>query len=274
MSRILATGITGTIGRHFGSKVEKLDIDLSSLEETFNSLHMTPADSVLHAAAIVGPSIVASDVSRAHSINVRGARYLATAAREKGISRFVYLSSSHIYAPSDELLRETSPVRPSNVYAEQKLEAEMEITEVFKESPEKLCIVRIFSVLDWDVPDFTLGGGIKKLAFGISNYKLSNAQDLRDFLTPRTIAKALINIVFSTTLFGIVNLSTGVGTTVREASRRMLEDSGYNFPEERVLDGRSTFPVMIGDNSKLLSHLPNLVLSWTPSTLDGNQSLV
>jgi hypothetical protein len=37
------------------------------------------------------------------------------------------------------------------------------VVEVFKETSEKLCIVRVFSVLEWNLADYTLGGAIKNL---------------------------------------------------------------------------------------------------------------
>ena len=70
---------------------------------------------------------------------------------------------------------------PVGAYAEQKIEAEQAVVEVFKETPEKLCIVRVFSVLDWDVADFTLGRAIKNLTIPSSNFKLPNSDDVRDF---------------------------------------------------------------------------------------------
>jgi nucleoside-diphosphate-sugar epimerase len=176
-----------------------------------------------------------------------------------------------VYAPSTELLNESSTVAPGNVYAEQKLQGENEIIDVYKGSPERLCIVRVFSVLDWDVSEFTLGGGIKKLALGVPEYELSNADDVRDFLTPKKIAEILIDIVNTPALSGVVNLSTGIGTSVREASRLMVEGSGFDFPLHRVIAGNSSFPFMVGDNSKLRWHLPNLDLSWVPSRWDGKE---
>jgi len=265
MRRILATGTTGTIGRHFASKVEKLGIDLSKNIEIFESLPIRQSDSILHAAAIVGPSVVSKNVEHARAVNVKGVRNLATIARNKDVSRFVYVSTSHVYAPSRDLLNESSLVAPGNIYAQQKLEAENEIFDVFKDAPERICIVRVFSVLDWDVSEFTLGGGIKKLAMGVPNYILSNADDVRDFLTPKSIAEALIAITLNDSLIGVVNLSTGKPRTIKEAARYLLERSGFDFPTESVQQGNSSFPYMVGDNSKLLSFLPTLDLSWNPS---------
>ena len=88
------------------------------------------------------------------------------------------------------------------------------MVEVFKETPEKLCIVRVFSVLDWDVADFTLGGAIKNSTISSSNFKLSNSDDVRDFLTPKLIASVLTKISHNSSISGIINLSSARGTTI------------------------------------------------------------
>jgi nucleoside-diphosphate-sugar epimerase len=156
---------------------------------------------------------------------------------------------------------------PSNVYAEQKLEAEKEISLIFQDCLEKLCIVRVFSVLDWDVAEFTLGGGIKKLISDDSDFKLNFVDDIRDFLTPYSIANSLISITKEALLTGIVNLSTGVGLTVKDAAKIMLEGSGYKLPANRIISGNSDYPHVVGDNSKLKAALPDLNLKWSPSSL-------
>jgi nucleoside-diphosphate-sugar epimerase len=165
------------------------------------------------------------------------------------------------------LLTESSATAPNNVYAEQKLEAEEEISSIFRDYPEKLCIVRVFSVLDWDVADFTLGGGIKKLTSDNSNFILNYGDDIRDFLTPHLIANTLISIANEVHLTGIVNLATGIGITVKDAARTMLEGSGYKLPANRIVSGNSDYPYVVGDNSKLKAALPDLNLKWNPSRL-------
>ena len=165
------------------------------------------------------------------------------------------------------MLTESSPTAPNNVYAEQKLEAEEEISSIFRDYPEKLCIVRVFSVLDWDVADFTLGGGIKKLTSDNSNFILNYGDDIRDFLTPHLIANTLISIANEARLTGIVNLATGIGITVKDAAKTMLEGSGYKLPANRIVSGSSDYPYVVGDNSKLKAALPDLNLKWNPSRL-------
>ena len=266
MLRILATGATGTIGKHF-SGVEPLSINLLDDLSTIGKSLFNTTSIILHAAGIVGNDAVSKDINISRKINIDGTKKLAEISRDSSISRFVYVSSSHVYAPSDGLLLESSKVDPVGAYAEQKIEAEQAVVEVFKETPEKLCIVRVFSVLDWDVADFTLGGAIKNLTTSSSNFKLSNSDDVRDFLTPKFIASVLTKISRNTSICGVINLSSGRGTTIREAARKMLNESGFEFPSERVMPGNSIRPHVVGDNSKLISYFSNLDLIWQPSIL-------
>jgi hypothetical protein len=126
---------------------------------------------------------------------------------------------------------------------------------------------RVFSVLDWDVADFTLDGAIKNLTISSSDFKLSNSDDVRDFLTPKLIAGVLTITSHNTSISGIINLLSTCGTTIREAARKMLVKSGFKFPSERVLAGNSIKPYIVGDNSKLISYFSNLELIWQPSIL-------
>ena len=165
------------------------------------------------------------------------------------------------------MISESNATAPVNTYAEQKLEAETLLQSIFESSPKRLCIIRVFSVLDWDVSPFTLGGGIRKLADIDPDFILSNASDIRDFLTPKDIARALFEIALAGTQFEIVNLCTGNGISVGDAAKRMLSESGFNVDEDKFSWGRSANPSVVGDNSLLISRHPTLKLFWQPSTL-------
>jgi nucleoside-diphosphate-sugar epimerase len=266
MSNIFATGVSGTIGKHFKNRVVAINHDLKD-SELKNIAHIQKGDCILHSAAVVGSENVREDLTTSHKVNVKASKILAQFAKDNDISRFIYVSTSHVYARSNSLLTESSATAPNNVYAEQKLEAEEEISSIFRDYPEKLCIVRVFSVLDWDVADFTLGGGIKKLTSDNSNFILNYGDDIRDFLTPHLIANTLISIANEVHLTGIVNLATGIGTTVKDAAKTMLEGSGYKLPANRIVSGNSDYPFVVGDNSKLKAALPDLNLKWNPSRL-------
>lgn len=262
---IYTTGSSGTLGRHFSARAIAINRDFLSIDYIERLPKFAEHDSLVHLGGIVGNEAVENDPSRAHKVNVEATLRLAENFLSQNGSRFIFISSSHVYAPSAEKLNENSPLKPQSRYASQKIEAENLLQKLFSKKPEKLCVVRVFSVLDWDVAPFTLGGAIAKLAFEDPNFHLKNASDIRDFLTPRTIASALERIAECVEITGVVNLCSGTGTSVAEATRIMLKSRNLGVPEDRIVPGNSPNPYIVGDNTRLVKALPGLDLVWRPS---------
>ena len=264
---ILATGTSGTIGRHLQSNVTPIDLNLQDFL-SISSTNLPRASHLIHLAGVVGPAAVLADLEKSYEVNVRATIKLAEVFKAQSQGKFTYVSTSHVYAPTSDEIFETSSVSPANAYAQQKLEAEVNLDQIFADSPERLCIVRVFSVLDWDVAPFTLGGGVRKLAQEDSDYTLTSSDDIRDFLTPNMIAQSLVEIAVTDSVFGVLNLCSGNGISVGDAARKMLTESGIPVAENRITSGHSGNPVIVGSNSKLRSLLPNLSLKWKPSRLN------
>jgi nucleoside-diphosphate-sugar epimerase len=262
------TGSTGTIGRHIPSGVRRLKLDLHSLQSNTAARFIEHQDTIIHLAGVVGPAKVNEDPGYAEAVNVIGTAVLAKEFIKKSSGKFYYISTSHVYSPTAERITETSKISPSTLYAEQKLIAERTLSEIFSSEPSRLCIIRVFSVLDWDTGPFSLGGGVQKLSRGEPGFILRNASDTRDFLTPKTIAESLFQIASSEDVSGVFNLCSGIGTKVGEASMRMLKESGYVVSPDAFEWGHSNNPVVIGDNTRLKSTYPKLDLVWRPSTLN------
>jgi nucleoside-diphosphate-sugar epimerase len=163
MKYLYATGVTGTIGRHLPADVIPVKIDLSSNRKEFINVSFETNANLIHLAGVVGPSAVLKDLGYARSVNIEGTEYLAQEFLNKSTGIFYYISTSHVYAPSSNLIAESSALSPANIYAEQKLEAETLLHRLFESESSRLCIIRVFSVLDWEVAPFTLGGAIRKL---------------------------------------------------------------------------------------------------------------
>lgn len=266
MRKLYSTGVSGTIGKHLPTSVNPIKLDLSSEKKIFSGLIFESNSNLLHLAGVVGPSEVLKNIDYARSVNIEGTRHLAQEFIKKCDGVFYYVSTSHVYSPSNELIAETNPVSPASIYAEQKLEAETLLQELFELEPDRLCIIRVFSVLDWDVAPFTLGGAIRKLID--SDFSLSNSSDVRDFLTPRTIGTALHEIATGPFQSGIINLCSGLGISVGEAAKRMLRESGFEVDVNKLSWDSGPNPYVVGDNSRLKLMYPNLNLSWEPSTLN------
>lgn len=266
MNQIFATGVSGTIGKHLLKKVLPLNIDLASQRNSFELLNFKENSNLIHLAGVVGPSEVEKNLDYARSVNIYGTGFLAREFFNKSDGIFYFVSTSHVYARSRHLITETNPVSPGNIYAKQKLEAELMLRKIFSSAPKRLSIVRVFSVLDWDVAPYTLGGAIKKMID--TDLVLSNASDIRDFLTPKTIAEVIYEIAFVGAQFEIVNLCSGSGISVGEAAKKMLHESGFEVDDDRFSWQQGLNPYVVGDNSRLLSRFPLLNLSWQPSILN------
>jgi nucleoside-diphosphate-sugar epimerase len=265
MGKIFATGKTGTIGKNFESSIFELKVDLANFENSMNLISVDERDIIIHAAGIVGNTLIERDPEYAYKVNVIGTRKLAQFALGNKISKFVFISSSHVYANSTSKINEQYSTQPNTIYALQKLESELELLKLFREDLSRLCIIRVFSVLDWDVKDFTLGGGIKKLINNDSDFILENALDIRDFLTPKQIADAIIKISTKPSISGIINLCSGIGTSIENAAVIMSNCVNMEIPEHKIKRVNSEVPYLVGDNSKLVTHLPRLDLVWKPS---------
>lgn len=268
MNTIYATGTKGTIGKHLPLEVTSINQDLSKNKFAFKHLSIQKNSNFIHLAGVVGAKAVKNNVEYSRAVNIEGTVFLAEEFLSKSSGKFYFVSTSHVYSPSEKNFLESSPLGPTNIYAEQKLEAEKLLQIIFQNDPKRLCIIRVFSVLDWDVPPFTLGGAIKRLANQDDGFVLRNGLDVRDFLTPSSIAKSLYEIALKGKLNGIVNLCTGHGISVGEAAHRMLTSSGLQVPEHRIILEHSDNPVMVGDNSRLKSFHPELNLKWYPSKMD------
>lgn len=85
------------------------------------SLAVAEVDQVIHLAALGSVPLSLFEPMLCHEINVNGTLNLMLAAREVGIKRFVYASSSAVYGNSSQVQkREDSGVQPLSPYATSK----------------------------------------------------------------------------------------------------------------------------------------------------------
>jgi len=261
---ILATGSSGTVGRFFPESVIPLEIDLTSEIEEFEQLELGKSDILIHAAAVVGPSVVDKDPYAARAVNIEGTRKLGLTALKRDVAKFVYVSTSHVYKFGPDFLTENDEVSPVNEYARQKYEGEKVLEEIFSKTPERLCILRLFSILDWGMPEFSLGGAIEKLANRAPGFVIQNTDDLRDFLTPRQAAEVIYDISRVSEAAGVLNMCTSNPISVAQAVRHLFELEDIQVDESCLLSGNSSVLRIVGDNSKLKALLPNTSFDWKP----------
>ena len=257
---ILATGHTGTIGKHLPESIVKPNWNL--LHPRSIRFPVSQNFDLIHLAGIVGESNVANDIALSIKLNIDATRDLGNKFFEFSTGRLIYISSSHVYGNVETLISEEDACNPISKYAEQKLRAETELVNIFKTVPSRLLILRVFSILDWGMPPGTLGNKIENIIHG-SMSKIQNAADIRDFLTPKTVAHVIYKITKSYDCHGVINVCSGTGMSVGKAVEKFFELSGKKLPPSILIEENSKTPSIIGCNSKLLSLGDlELELSW------------
>tara|TARA_Y100000592_G_scaffold78473_1_gene123428 strand:- start:904 stop:1833 length:930 start_codon:yes stop_codon:yes gene_type:complete len=146
LQRAIVTGGAGFIGSHLVDKLINMGVrvtiiddfstgkreninpaaycweqDLSTVEVSTLTEYMKNVDVVFHMAALarVQPSI--ENPVDYHNVNVTGTHNLLVAARDGGVKRFIYSSSSSIYGDAKVPTLEEHPKNPMSPYALHKL---------------------------------------------------------------------------------------------------------------------------------------------------------
>jgi UDP-glucose 4-epimerase len=113
-----ATGQWANTGR-FGDAVQIVEGDLRDAETVHEA--MTGVDVVFHLAALPSVTRSVEQPATSHDVNATGTLNVLLAARDRGIRRVVYASSSSVYGNSDALpKREDMPAHPLSPYAVSK----------------------------------------------------------------------------------------------------------------------------------------------------------
>lgn len=89
---------------------------------------LTGYDAVVHMAELSNDPIGDRIGDVTYDINHHGSVALAAAAKQAGVSRFVYMSSCSVYGVADGTVDETSPTDPQTAYARCKALVERDVT--------------------------------------------------------------------------------------------------------------------------------------------------
>jgi UDP-glucose 4-epimerase len=169
--KVFVTGATGFIGRHLvkrlvaeGYSVGALVRSSSSLRKTEGMGEISPyegdvrnyddlkkafsafqPDAVIHLVTYYAVMHRADEIGVMLDTNVKGTINLLEAAKESGtVKLFINTSTCAVYKPENRLLTEQDAVRPQNLYAMTKLQAE-EACSYYAEAFDLPCVtLRLF----------------------------------------------------------------------------------------------------------------------------------
>ncbi|WP_049902942.1 NAD-dependent epimerase/dehydratase family protein [Halococcus agarilyticus] len=162
--------------------VEYIEGDVRDEESIREAIETTGADAVVHTAA----ALPLWDDRRIRETTIDGTRNTLWAAKEEGVDRVVYVSSTAVYGTHDSHpITEESPLDGVGAYGEAKIEAE-KICEDFRRMGECVSVLRpktfigpqrlgVFQVLfDW----IESGANVPMVGWGTNKYQLMHVYDL------------------------------------------------------------------------------------------------
>ena len=243
---LYATGTTGYVGSKLRYSIP-LFIDLTD-SKTYSHLSLGSKSTVLHLAAIVGAEKVLENGELAYAVNVDGTVRFAEYLKETSDTRFLYVSTSHVYKYSGSKHTENSLTEPMSFYAKQKLQAEIYLKELFVKEPERLLIARVFSILGKGMPEGTLGWAIERAS---AQNPVMCSDDIRDFHTALEVAQLLEKLAINSWSFQMVNVTSGNSKSVRDAGIALRKNLGLSIEEDIFLPGNSKVPQNCGNNTRL-----------------------
>jgi UDP-glucuronate 4-epimerase len=237
---------------------------------------MDGVDRVIHLAGLAGVRPSFADPTRYARVNVEGTAVVHELARERGIDRFVFASSSSVYGNSTPLpAREDAPaVEPESPYAASKRSAELVVRALGRRSPGMACAaLRFFTVYGpRQRPEMAITLFTRAALTGRPIALFGDGSMRRDFtFVDDIVGGVLAALDRAPPGFRAYNLGSGAPIDLGTLIRTLGEITGRELAVERA-------PVPIGDVEATFADVSRArdELGWTPVTrlLDGLRTFV
>lgn len=207
MNKVLVTGADGFIGSKVVSAVSINHIVIAGVRSSISASKLEPriqigditaktqwCDMLVNVSTIIHLAAVAhnnsNDPNYINEVNVKGTINLAQQAVKMGVKRFVFISSIGVLGNATFIaFNEKSSAMPHSPYAESKLQAEIGLLKIAKESNLEVVIIRPVLVYGKGAPGnlaklVNLINKVPMLPFGLCNNKRSfiSVYNLVDFI--------------------------------------------------------------------------------------------
>lgn len=200
--------------------------DLGSLKKAFKNI-----DGVFHEAALASVQESFSNPDEYHDVNVNGTENIFKLAKEFKF-KIVFASSSSVYGnPAEIPIKEDSPKRPINPYAQNKLDEEI-MAEKYTKLGVDIIGLRYFNVFG-ERQSENYAGVIKKFLKNIQEGKplIINGDGLqvRDFVHVDDVVRANLTALESDVKNAFINIGTGITTSVVELANQIINSSDLSL---------------------------------------------
>ncbi|HET7230256.1 MAG TPA: NAD(P)-dependent oxidoreductase [Longimicrobium sp.] len=255
--RVLVTGATGFLGRWTWKLLARGGAEVFALGRSRARLEAVPlpgrhvvADltrprSLAQVVEALRPTVVinlagygvdaaerdpALDRRLNTSLPVEAAIALAALPADEGWpgQRLVHAGSAFEYGPVDGVVREATPPRPRTRYAADKLEGTLRVCRVRHGTGLAAVTARLFTVYGpGEHPHRVLPTLLRAAAAGLP-VPLSAGTQTRDFTWAGDAAEALLRLAMAERVPEVVNVATGVATSVRDFALAVADAAGMD----------------------------------------------
>lgn len=242
--------------------------DIRRTEDIRRALDVAPPDAIYHLAGVSSVPGAAGDPGAAAEVNVVGvARLLAEVRVRKKVGvldpAVLVVGSAEQYGRherSELPLTEDAEQRPLTVYAATKAAQEVVALEAFRSEGVRVIAVRSFNHSGaGQAPTFLLPSLVARtLALKGSSDRnarlaIGNATLVRDFLHVADVVAAYMALVARGRAGEVYNVSSGIGSSVKELAVQVLSATGVKAPlaPDPALVRAVDVPALIGSNTKL-----------------------
>ena len=269
--------------------VSKGDIrDEETLERIFeeSNAQKKPINAVIHFAGLKSVSESLNFPHKYWDFNVGGSSNLLKVMDKYHCRNIVFSSSATVYKykKNNNLISESSPLNPTNPYGETKVEVENMLRKIYSKNPKnwRISILRYFNPISahntgkigehpFGTPSniFPLiskvaSGEIKEFKIYGNDYPTKDGTAVRDYIHVMDLAEAHIlalkKIMQDDFKFMILNIGTGIGTSVIQLIEKFKKINECDIPYSFLGRRDGDLPFVVADNS-----LASRVLNWKPS---------
>jgi dolichol-phosphate mannosyltransferase len=159
--------------------------------------------------------------------NILGTYNLLEASAEEGVAVFLNTGSSSEYGFKSEPMRESDRVEPNSIYAVAKAAQTHLCLLPRRPWPMTVVVFRLFSVYGpWEEPTRLIPTLIRRARAGLP-LEMAAPDTRRDFVYVADVVETLLNLTAMAALHGeVINLGTGVETSLREVAAAILDVTG------------------------------------------------
>ncbi|MGZ0212933.1 MAG: UDP-glucose 4-epimerase GalE [Actinomycetales bacterium] len=234
--------VTGNRDRIPGVPVVQMNLASDCATELCEIMRTHRIDAVIHFA---GQKQVGESVEKPawyYLQNVTGIAQVLLAMESAGVHKLVFSSSAAVYGDASGEIDEQSPTAPINPYGATKLVGEQLITAAARAWPLQAASLRYFNVGGAGSPELgdtqtlnlipicfeQLAAGKPPVIFG-ADYDTSDGTCVRDYVHVSDVAAAHLAVLDALPREQgnrVLNVGTGVGTTVRAMVDSIISASG------------------------------------------------